>query len=61
MNPVIFYRVKKPARALEKLPLIDLTKHFSQAEESEKVSVIIMNEKFQKADEDLIRDLEISD
>ena len=46
MNPVIFYRVKKPAKALEKLPLIDLSKHFDQSEESENVNVIIMNEKF---------------
>jgi len=29
MNPVIYYRVKKPADALDKLPKINLAEHFS--------------------------------
>ena len=61
MDPTIYYRVKKPAKKLEKLPLIDLTKLFKQSEEKEGVSFIIMNEKFSKAEDDLIRDLEITD
>lgn len=61
MNPTIYYRVKKPAQALDKLPQIDLGKLFEQSEEKAGVRVVIMNEKFTKAEDDLIRDLEITD
>lgn len=52
MNPTVYYRIKRPANALEKLPLIDLTKLFEQSEQKESVRVIVMNEKFTKAEDD---------
>lgn len=61
MNPTVYYRIKRPANALQKLPLIDLTKLFEQSEQKESVRVIVMNEKFTKADDDCIRNLEITD
>jgi len=44
MDPIIYYRVKTPAKAIEKLPIIDLALHFIQASESESVSFTIMDE-----------------
>lgn len=41
MNPLIFYRVKKPAKAIERLPMIDLSKHFKQATENESISFVV--------------------
>ena len=48
MNPLIFFRVKKPAKAIDKLPLIDLAKHFKQASAYESVSLIVKIEKIDK-------------
>lgn len=33
LNPIIYYRVKKPLKEMAKLPMIDLSKHFEQAQE----------------------------
>lgn len=45
LNPIIFYRVKKPLKDMAKLPMIDLTKHFKQAEEQDSLSFFIMKAK----------------
>jgi len=58
MDPVIYYRVKSPARAMEKLPLIDLALHFTQASASESVSFTIMDEQI---NQDEIEAVEITD
>ena len=58
LNPIIYYRVKKPATSLDKLPKIDLAAHFVQAEESESVSFTIQN---QEIDADEIAAVEITD
>ena len=43
-NPLIYYRVKRPATNLEKLPLIDPSKYFKQQEDCEQIKFQIRNE-----------------
>ena len=45
MNPTIYYRTKQPLDSIDALPMIDLTKFFTQAEEKDHASFTIMHEK----------------
>jgi len=35
LNPVIYYRLKKPIQAIESLPVIDIDKLFTKSEDSD--------------------------
>lgn len=58
MNPVIYYRIKKPVSNLDSLPILNLAEHYSQAEETEKVSFTIQNQVINPAE---IAAIEITD
>lgn len=58
MNPVIYYRVKKPVDNLDLLPKMNLAEHFTQSEESESVSFTIQDETINPAE---IAAIEITD
>ena len=58
LNPLIFFRIKKPTNSLDKLPQIDLTRHFTQAKTSSQVSFTIQVENF---NEEAIKAIEIED
>ena len=42
MNPLIFYRVSKPAKNLDKLPMMNLPDYFKQKPDFEKIGFSIL-------------------
>ena len=58
MNPVVFYRIKKPVNDLSSLPKFELAKLFTQSTESNFMSFTIKKEQISQADIDAV---EISD
>lgn len=58
MNPLIFYRVKKPVESLDPLPLIDISKCFDQLDEESKVAFSISKLPF---DRKAIEEVKIED
>ena len=55
MNPVIYYRLKKPVEDLTNLPAIDLKEHFAQRDTAEQVSFTIMNADINPAEVDAVQ------
>ena len=55
LNPTIFYRVKKPISSIDKLPLIDLTKHFKQAETNESMSFLVRDDQLKQSEIDAVQ------
>ena len=43
LNPMVWFRVKNPIQSLDALPLIELSKLFTQATEPDQVSFTIKN------------------
>ena len=58
MNPLIFYRISKPAKHLEKLPMINLPDYFKQKPDFEKIGFTILKAEITQDD---MNDIVISD
>ena len=58
MNPLIFYRISKPAKQIEKLPVINLPDYFKQKPDFEKIGFTILKAEITQDD---MNDIVISD
>ena len=50
MNPLIFYRISKPAKNLDKLPLINLASYFKQKADDEQICFNILKSEISEAE-----------
>ena len=50
MNPLIFFRVTKPAKHLEKLPMLNLSEYYKQRPDQEQIAFSILKADISEAD-----------